>query len=231
MMAKQTHGAFGTRMNRRSAMAAVAGAAALPLVGRAQEGADEAGDAEELAIAEAPSYGVRRPGPVQLLAAPLDKAVPQAKALVPVQMVVPNAAVDAPVEIGTITPDGIMENPSGSFVVAWYEAISSPGLETNVVMAGHLDYFGVPQAVFYYLPQLPVGDTVSVVMEDGTQYDYEIESSRLYDVATELTPEVIQTDVVGDTGYEALTLITCGGPLNETQTEYLSRWVIRAAKV
>jgi len=37
--------------------------------------------------------------------------------------------------------------------------------------------------------------------------------------------------VVGDTGHEALTLITCGGELNETATEYLSRYVIRANKL
>ena len=230
-MRRQTIATLGTPVSRRSALLALAGAAALPLVGRAQE--DEAGDGGggELVIAEAPSFGVRRPGPVELAAAPLAKDVPQRKALVPVQMVVPNAGVDAPIEVGTITADGIMENPTGSFVVAWYEAISSPGLETNVVMAGHLDYFGVPQAVFYNLPQLPVGDQISVFMEDGTQYDYAIESNRLYDVATELTPEVIQTEVVGDTGYEALTLITCGGALNETATEYLSRYVIRASKV
>ena len=229
MMGRQLMAGQGVPVSRRSALAALVGAAAMPLWVRAQD--DEAGDAQELAMAEAPSFGARRPGPVELLAAPLDKALPQEKALVPVQMMIPDAGVDAPIEVGTITPDGIMENPSGSFVVAWYEAISSPGLETNVVMAGHLDYFGVPQAVFYYVPQLPVGSPVSVVMEDGTQYDYAIESSRLYDVATELTPEVIQTDVVGDTGYEALTLITCGGPLNEARTEYLSRWVIRANKV
>ncbi len=166
MMAKQTERTFGTRLSRRSALLALAGAVTLPLVVRAQDG-DEAQDGAETMIAEAPSFGVRRPGPVELAAAPLAKDVDQRKALVPVQMVVPNAAVDAPIEVGTITPEGVMENPTGSFVVAWYESISSPGLETNVVMAGHLDYFGVPQAVFYYLPQLPIGDQITLSMDDA----------------------------------------------------------------
>ena len=103
MVAKQRERTFEARLSRRSALAALAGVAALPLVGRAQE--DEAGDGggDELVIAEAPSFGVRRPGPVELAAAPLAKDVDQRKALVPVQMVVPNAGVDAPIEVGTIT--------------------------------------------------------------------------------------------------------------------------------
>lgn len=224
---------FGARLDRRSALLTVAGAgaAALPFAARAQDDETEAGDGEEAVIAEAPSFGVRRPGPVELLAGPLAKDVPQEKALVPVQLLVPAAGIDGPIEIGTITPDGVMQNPSGSFVVAWYEAISAPGLETNVVMAGHLDYFGVPQAIFYYLPGVPVGESISLVMEDGTQFDYAIEWSQLFDVATELTPEVIQNDIVGDTGQESLTLITCGGQLNEARTEYLSRHVVRANRV
>ena len=224
MMAKQTERGFGNRVSRRSALAALAGAAALPWVARAQ-------DAEETVIAEAPSFGVRRPGPVELAAAPLAKDVPQEKALVPIQMVVPNAGVDAPVETGTVTPEGVMLDPSGPWVITWYDAIAAPGQNRNVVMAAHLDWWEIGEAVFWDVPSLPAGDLVSLSMDDGTQYDYAIEWSRLYNVATELTPEVIQTEVVGDTGYEALTLITCGGALNATATEYLSRYVIRATRV
>ena len=106
MMGRQTMAKVGVRtpVSRRSALAALLGAAALPLVSRAQE--NEAGDGGEPVIAEAPSFGVRRPGPVELAAAPLAKDVPQEKALVPIQMVVPNAGVDAPVETGTVPPKG-----------------------------------------------------------------------------------------------------------------------------
>jgi hypothetical protein len=224
MVAKQRERTFGARLSRRSALAALAGVAALPLVGRAQ-------DADEAVIAEAPSFGVRRPGPVELAAAPLAKDVPQAKALVPVQMVVPNAGVDAPVETGTITPDGVMVDPSGPWVITWYDAIAAPGQGRNVVMAAHLDWWEVGPAVFWNVPSLPAGDLVSLSMEDGSHYDYAIEWSRLYHVATELTPEVIQTEVVGDTGRESLTMITCGGEFDPAAGEYLNRYVIRANKV
>ena len=43
-----------------------------------------------------------------------------------------------------------------------------------------------------------------------------------------LTPEVIQNDIVGDTGEETLTLITCGGTFDPATGEYNERWVVRA---
>jgi hypothetical protein len=53
----------------------------------------------------------------------------------------------------------------------------------------------------------------------------------MYDVATELTAEVIQTDIVGSTGQESLTIITCGGEFNPETAQYLQRWVVRANQI
>jgi sortase (surface protein transpeptidase) len=47
-------------------------------------------------------------------------------------------------------------------------------------------------------------------------------------MADQLTPEVIQQDIVGDTDQETLTLITCGGDFNPDTGEYNQRWVVRA---
>ena len=46
-----------------------------------------------------------------------------------------------------------------------------------------------------------------------------------------LTPEVIQNDIVGDTGEETLTLITCGGEFDPATGEYNERWVVRANQI
>lgn len=223
----------GGGMSRRAAVAALAGAALLPLAQPRRVGAqdDEAADGGQATLAEVPSFGARRPGPVELAVGTPEATAGRGTPLVPVRMVAPNAGIDAPVETGTITPDGVMNNPSGPWVVTWYDQISAPGMNTNVVMAGHLDYWDTGPAVFWNLPNLPVGDAVSLVMEDGTQFDYAIEWSRLFHVATELTPEVIQTEVVGDTGRECLTLITCGGEFDYTTGEYLYRYVVRTHKV
>ena len=52
-----------------------------------------------------------------------------------------------------------------------------------------------------------------------------------YNVFTDLTPEVIQNDIVADTGYETLTLITCGGDFDPSTASYNQRWVLRATLI
>lgn len=216
------------RFSRRAAAAALGGALLLPLRARAQ---DEAADGDAgSGIVEVPSFGARRSGPIDLLAGGV-KNRQRGRAMTPVQLIIPEAAVDAVVEIGIITPDGVMQNPSGSWVVAWYDALGAPGLNDNVVMAGHLDYWDVGPAVFWNLPDLGSGSPMTLVMDDGEQIDYELASSRLYNVREELTPEVIQSDVTGPTGQETLTLITCGGEFDPVTGEYLYRQVVRSYKV
>jgi hypothetical protein len=56
-----------------------------------------------------------------------------------------------------------------------------------------------------------------------------VEWTQAY-AAAELTPDVIQSDIVGDTGEETLTLITCGGDFDPVTGEYLQRWVVRATE-
>jgi hypothetical protein len=214
-----------TRFSRRAALSAAAGGALLlPMRAFAQDEA-ESGDGET-GIAEVPSFGARRPGPIDFLSGGRRQ---RGRAMTPAQLLIPDAGVDAVVEVGTISPDGVMQDPSGSWVVSWYDVLGAPGLNDNVVMAGHVDYWDVGPAVLYNVPGLQPGAAMSLIMDDGEQIDYAMESIRLYDVRTELTPEVIQTDVVGPTGREALTLITCGGEFDGT--EYLQRYVVRSYKV
>lgn len=213
------------RISRRAALAGAVGSALLLPVRAFAQDEEETGDAPA-GLAEVPSFGGRRPGPIDLLAG---AAKPRGRAMTPVQLLIPDAAVDAVVEVGTISDDGVMQDPSGSWVVSWYDVLGAPGLNDNVVMAGHVDYWDVGPAVFWNVPGLQSGAVMSLVMDDGEQMDYALDSIRLYDVRTELTPEVIQTEVVGSTGREALTLITCGGEFDGT--EYLQRYVVRSYKV
>lgn len=190
-------------------------------------------DQTPVALAEVPSSGVSRPGPIHTTggaAATKEAAKPQGVA--PVEIKIGAIGVDAPIEQGQIV-DGVMQDPSGPFVVTWYHDLSSLGQGSNVVMAGHVDYWTAPQAVFYgfKVPGVSEGEQVSVIGEDGKSYDYKITSSKLYNVATELTPEVIEKDIVGPTDKETLTLITCGGEFNYDTGEYVSRMVVRATLI
>ena len=209
----------------------------LPLFGAAAQGEGEEAPTQE-AVAEVPTTGARRPGPVILASSRIEAPERQAvgAGFAPVEMQVDKIGIDAPIEIGTIT-DGAMQDPTGPWVVSWYEALSQVGKGDNVVMAGHVDYWNTGPngtagpAIFWDLKTLAPGDVIRVMGENDQVVEYTVEWLRDFEVATELTPEVIQNDIVGDTGQESLTLITCGGPFDPATGEYLRRTVLRANQI
>jgi hypothetical protein len=196
----------------------------LPLAGAAQEANEE--DTVE-ALAEVPSTGGRRPGPVILASSRVAAPEPEVvEGVAPIALQVDKFGIDAPIELGSVV-DGIMQDPSGPWVVSWYDGLGKIGEGGNVVMAGHVDYYTVGPAVFWNVRDLVPGDIVRVVGEDGESYEYVVEWMQRYEAAG-LTPEVIQTEIVGDTGQESLTLITCGGAFDPATAQYNERWVLRA---
>jgi sortase (surface protein transpeptidase) len=200
----------------------------LPLVGAAAQEADEDTATTE-ALSEVPTTGARRPGPVILAASRVASPEPApqpVEGVAPIALQVDSVGVDAPIELGNVT-DGVMQDPSGPWVVSWYEPLGKVGEGGNVVMAGHVDYWNVGPAVFWDVRYLPEGDVIRVVGEDGKNYEYAVQWTQSY-MADQLTPEVIQGEIVGDTGEETLTLITCGGEFNPDTGEYNQRWVVRA---
>ena len=197
-----------------------------PLAAVAQEAAEDGQFTD--ALAEVPSTGASRLGPVVLASTRVP--VPVVAGVAPVALQVDGVGIDAPIETGAIL-DGAMQDPSGPWVVAWYDQLGKVGEGGNVVMAGHVDYYTTGPAVFWEVPNLPAGQVLRVIGEDGNAYEYAVEWTQMYDVATELTPEVIQSEIIGDTGQESLTLITCGGEFNPATGEYLQRWVVRAYRI
>ncbi len=148
--------------------------------------------------------------------------------VLPTAIQIADAGVDAEVETVEIV-DGVMQNPTGPWVVSWYRQTAKPGEDGNSVMAGHVDYWDVGPAVFYNLKDLSQGDEIQVMGEDGTAYTYAVDWMETYNVA-DLTPDDIN-EIVGPTEDPALTLITCGGEFNSETGEYLSRMVVRATRV
>lgn len=146
----------------------------------------------------------------------------------PISIAIPDATVDAEVERSQIV-DGVMLDPSGPWVVSWYQETSELGEAGNTVMSGHVDYWDVGPAVFYTVAQLPEGAQISVTGENGSVYTYAVEWIKDYEVAA-LTPEEIN-EIVGTTEDRVLTLITCGGEFDYDRGEYLYRSVVRAKLV
>lgn len=143
----------------------------------------------------------------------------------PVAIFIPAAEVDAPIETTAIV-SGAMQNPTGPFVVGWYRESSRLAEGGNIVMAGHLDYWGVPRAVFFHLGALKEGDPISVLGDDGNEYPYEIEWVRRINTADQGHDAILE--VIDVTEDERLTLITCGGDFDRETLEYTSRTVARA---
>jgi sortase family protein len=201
----------------------------LPLAGVAAQDDASQGQSEEV-LSEVPSMGGRRPGPVVLGASKVKASAPaRAAGFTPVELQADSIGLDAPIEDGSIV-DGVMLDPSGPWVVSWYSQLGKAGQGGNVVMAGHVDYWDVGPAIFQGVPALQPGDIIRVIGEDGETIEYATESNQLFTVA-DLTPEIIQSEITGDTGQETLTLITCGGDFDAAAGEYLHRRVVRAYKI
>jgi hypothetical protein len=144
---------------------------------------------------------------------------------IPERVVIDAAQVDAGVEILEVI-DGVMEQPTGSELVTWYKETGRLGEDNNVVIAGHLNWWNVPQAVFFHLEQLREGDRVEITGDDGKVYVFEVEWVRQ---ESNLEPPALE--VIGATDEPTLTLITCGGSWDPSISEYNERTVARALQV
>lgn len=143
----------------------------------------------------------------------------------PAALLIEKAEINAEVEVQQII-DGVMQNPTGPWVVSWYEQTAELGEIGNVVMAGHVDYWNVGPSVFFNLRDIVEGDEIQVIGEDQSEYFYTVEWNETYDLE-ELNSGRI-AELVGPTEDPTLTLITCGGEFDYASGEYLSRMVVRA---
>ncbi|MEA2525667.1 MAG: hypothetical protein QOF73_2894 [Thermomicrobiales bacterium] len=215
------------RQTRTSALgAALAALMLLALLGASwpavrQAAAQDPVEASQLG--ETTTVGGVRPGPIGIAPEPF-----RTRGVAPIAIKIAEAQVDSQVEQQEIV-EGVMQNPSGPFVVAWYRGTGRLGEIDNVVMAGHLDYWDVPEAVFFRVGQLQSGAEIEVTGEDNQVYKYQVEWVKNYSVA-DLDGASVQ-EIVGATETESLTLITCGGPFDYESGQYLERIVVRATRV
>lgn len=172
---------------------------------------------------EMPTTGGQRPGPSGLTPKPWEYL-----GVLPIAIKIDKAGVDAQVETQEIV-DGVMLNPSGPYVVSWYRETGKLGSLDNIVMAGHLDYWDVGQAVFWNLGKLEKGDIIEITGEDNVVYKYKVDWVKNFQVA-DLDAKSVQ-NIVGRTKTEELTLITCGGPFDYNRGVYLERMVVRATRI
>jgi LPXTG-site transpeptidase (sortase) family protein len=152
-----------------------------------------------------------------------DGTIPEASGpFSPVTIEIPKIAVTAAIEkVGIVK--GIMEVPENAWNVGWYSSLAKPGERTNVVMAGHKDWWGIGPVVFWNLDLVQPGDKIYLIGRDGKGSTYVVDRSW------EVDANIDAGTIIGDTGGETLTLITCGGAFDGS--EYLSRHVVRAERI
>jgi sortase (surface protein transpeptidase) len=147
------------------------------------------------------------------------------------RLIIDKLDVDAPVIILGLDENAIPLVPDNPRDVAWYDFSSKPGWGGNAVFAGHGEWTINGQyavGVFRALSSLELGDEIKVVLEDDTEYVYEVTANRAipYD-----DPQAVE--VMGATPEDNITLIThagtwmpeAGNPLGGNFTD---RQVVRA---
>jgi sortase (surface protein transpeptidase) len=143
---------------------------------------------------------------------------------------IPRFGVDAPIEELGIDATNTLETPKDeNRAVGWYSIYDKPGWGGNAVFSAHVYYHSKP-APFVNLAKSQPGDIIQVVMEDGTTYRYEVFSNTRYHRDTIPMGEIIDPPQKPDYD-EWITLITCGGELDATGLEYVSRDVVVAKRI
>lgn len=153
---------------------------------------------------------------------PFDGAVARLK--------IPRFNVDAQIEEMAIDENGYLDTPEDeNNGVAWYYIYDKPGWSGNAVFSAHVYYHSIP-APFKDLAKSVEGDEIIVQMEDGTEYTYAVISNERYHRDTIPMGDIIWPPEKADYD-EWITLITCGGELDSTGQNYVSRDVIVAKRV
>ncbi|MGI8486876.1 MAG: SpaA isopeptide-forming pilin-related protein [Thermomicrobiales bacterium] len=146
-----------------------------------------------------------------------------ARGAVPASISIPSIKVEATAEVKEIL-DGVMQEPSDEKIVTWYKETARLGENGNVVIAGHLNWWGFPEAVFFNLSSLKAGDLIQVSDGHGGTFTYVVTTVR--QMPNDGNPDTITRG----TGAETLTLITCGGEWDPAASEYNSRTVVQAVR-
>jgi sortase (surface protein transpeptidase) len=128
---------------------------------------------------------------------------------------IPKLNIDASFETPLdLSNDGSVGVPKAYDTVGWYKYSPTPGELGPAIILGHVDsYKGA--AVFFYLGQLVVGDTVEIERNDGSVAVFKV--SGYERVAQNEFPT---ERVYGNIPYAGIRLITCSGTYDKKTNRY-----------
>jgi len=186
-----------------------------------------------------------------LLAVPFLTATPTRAAddedgVAPIWIMIPAIQIEAGIEEVAID-EGEMDEPEDPWAVGWYPDLGFLRDDRQMVMAGHVDWWGYGPTVFADLEDLEKEDQIVVGGEDGWTYIYEVTESwvvdedsepgdvwRVFHPAEEEAKKEATAVANGATvddpeDKDYLTLITCSGDFDGVG--YAARLVVRAELV
>ena len=159
--------------------------------------------------------------PVVTYSAEIDVLAPRAVSA-PVRVQIPSIGADGLVAHVGVNEAGELEVPGNAKTLVWYRYGPSPGEPGSAVIAGHLDWKGV-RGTFNELAETPVGETVTVAYDDGSERAFIIRSVELVD-----KPAVSVNGTFARDGESVLRLVTCGGEFDRSAHSYYSNVVVTA---
>jgi hypothetical protein len=131
----------------------------------------------------------------------------------------------------------VLQDPSSPGLIAWYPRFGHPSQPAqDALFAAHINYFGYGNGPFAHLQNAQVGETLELILADGTDYTYTIETVQL--IPLSVLDNGGMEDVVYpplDSYHQRVTLLSCGGdfvPYNDGSGagEYTSRVVVTAER-
>ncbi len=141
----------------------------------------------------------------------------------PIRLMIPAINVDAEVQYVGLAQNGTgeMDVPTNFTDVGWYQDGVRPGMQGSAVIAGHFNGKEVPQAVFYDLHTLEIGDEVVVTSAGRIEDIFQVVKIKTY------AYDDVTTDIFESTdGKKRLNLITCGGEWLPEEKLYNKRTVV-----
>lgn len=136
----------------------------------------------------------------------------------PSRLIIPKLGVETNIIPMGITATGNMEAPTTNQVTGWYKYGARPGNVGTAVIDGHLGLSN--EAVFGKLDQLAIGDTISVIDDQGSTISFIVKRIATYQKDSDAT------DIFTSGAGSHLNLITCNGDWDARQATYSQRFVV-----
>lgn len=158
-------------------------------------------------------------------AVPTPSVVPTAAPLAastPMRIEIPSLNVSAPVMQLGLGAGGSVQVPplSNHNLAGWYRNSVTPGERGSSIILGHVDSY-TGESVFFNIKNLHPGDQIKVVRADGTTATFAVDGVQKV-VKSTFPAEAIY----GNASYPSLRLVTCGGPFDSAQGQYLDNIVV-----